>query len=117
MRLALGSLCALGALTLSSAGRSQVVDVDVRTQVFHEPSALSRMTVLTPQATLSAQPLDWLQVFAGYEADIVSGASEVVKAGPLLEDQPDIVSRASVEDFRQVRSEEHTSELQSQSNL
>jgi hypothetical protein len=102
MRFAAGSLCAVMALTLSPAGRSQVVDVDVRTQVFHEPSALSRMTVLTPQAALSAQPLSALQVFASYEADIVSGASEVVKAGPLLADQPDIVSRASVEDFRQV---------------
>jgi hypothetical protein len=102
MKLVSGSLCAAGALFLSAPGQSQVVDVDLRTQIFHEPSALSRMTVLTPQATLSATPVSALQLFASYEADVVSGASEVVKAGPLLSDQPDIVSRASVQDLRQV---------------
>jgi uncharacterized protein DUF3570 len=102
MRRVSGLLCAAGALFFSAPGQSQVVDVDLRTQVFHEPSALSHMTVLTPQATVSATALTSLQVFAAYEADVVSGASEVVKAGPLLGDLPDIVSRASVQDFRQV---------------
>jgi hypothetical protein len=102
MKVVSGLLCAAGALLLSVPGRSQDVEVDLRTQVFHEPSAVSHMTVLTPQASLSAAPLASLEVFASYEADVVSGASEVVKAGPLLGDLPDIVSRASVQDFRQV---------------
>jgi hypothetical protein len=41
-------------------------------------------------------------VNAGYSADVVSGASESVKAGSTFADRADIVSAASVKDFRQV---------------
>jgi Protein of unknown function (DUF3570) len=91
-----------GLALLTVPGRGQVAEVDVRTQIFHEPSAQSRMTVYTPEVNIEASPSDLLRVFASYQADAVTGASEAVKAGPLLSGVPDIVSRASVRDFRQI---------------
>jgi len=96
----LGSCLLFG--TLPSQG--QVAEVDLRTQVFHEPSAHSKMTVYSPELSVSASPSAALEVFASYQADAVTGASEAVKAGPLLAGVPDIVSRASVQDFRSIAS-------------
>lgn len=92
------------ALLWAGAAAAQVAEVDVRTQVFHEPSAQSKMTVYTPEVSISALPTEGLRVSATYQADAVTGASEVVKAGPLLATVPDIVSRASVQDFRHIAS-------------
>ena len=96
--LALGAAVALA----SGSSRGQVVELDMRTQVFHEPSASSHMTVYTPEVDLSATPYEGVRVSASYQADVVSGASEAIKAGRLLSNVPDIVSRASVQDFRHV---------------
>jgi Protein of unknown function (DUF3570) len=107
MRVQLRALAlGLGACVALATGRShgQVVEVDMRTQVFHEPSASSHMTVLTPEVNLSATPSEGFRVSAAYQADAVSGASEAVKAGRLLSGVPDIVSRASVQDYRHVAS-------------
>jgi hypothetical protein len=93
-----------GVCLAAPASEGQVAEVDLRTQVFHEPSASSRMTVLTPEVSISATPTEGFDVFASYQADAVSGASEAVKAGPLLSGVPDIVSRASVQDYRHVAS-------------
>ena len=41
------------------------------------------MTVYTPSTDLTVNPWDFLSVSAGWEADIVSGASERIKSGPL----------------------------------
>jgi Protein of unknown function (DUF3570) len=90
------------ALVLAGASHAQVAEVDLRTQVFHEPSKTSKMTVYTPEVNISATPYEGLQIFASYQADAVTGASEAVKAGPLLATVPDIVSRASVRDFRHI---------------
>lgn len=96
---------ALAVALFSTAAASQVVEADARTGVFLEPSAKgSRMRVITPSSSLSATPVDFLTVTAGYAADVVSGASESVKAGPSFADTPDIVSAASVTDLRQVAS-------------
>lgn len=92
----------LASLLVSASGRAQVAQIDLRTQIFHEPSAQSRMTVYTPEVDIEASPSDAVRVFASYQADAVTGASEAVKAGPLLANVPDIVSRASVRDFRQI---------------
>src|SRR6188508_1790308 len=89
--LGLGACVALAAWP----SRGQVAEVDMRTQVFHEPSASSQMTVYTPEVNVSATPAEGWRVSANYQADVVTGASEAVKAGPLLAGTPDIVSRAS----------------------
>jgi hypothetical protein len=81
---------------------AQVVETDVRSSVFIEPSKTSHMRVFTPAVALRANPTDFFSVHAGYAADVVSGASESVKAGPSFIDTPDIVSAASVVDLRQV---------------
>jgi Protein of unknown function (DUF3570) len=99
---ALSLSLALCACLAAAPSRAQVVEVDLRTQVFHEPSASSKMTVYTPELSVAASPSDGIRVFASYQADAVTGASEAVKAGPLLAGLPDIVSRASVQDYRSV---------------
>lgn len=97
---ALATLVVLASLLVPLGAHAQVVDARLRATVFHEPSPTSKMTVLTPSVQLAVTPWDFLSVNAGYEADIVSGASESVKAGPLS--PPDVVSAASVHDFRHV---------------
>ncbi|HVU02429.1 MAG TPA: DUF3570 domain-containing protein [Polyangiaceae bacterium] len=89
---------------LSGVAAAQDVGFDARTGVFLEPSKTSRMRVITPQVSLSATPWDFITVNGGYAADVVSGASESVKAGASFRDSPDIVSAASVHDVRQVGS-------------
>lgn len=88
----------------AAPSRAQVAEVEMRTQVFHEPSASSKMTVYTPEVTISASPSEAVRLYASYQADAVTGASESVKAGPLLANVPDIVSRASVQDYRHIAS-------------
>jgi len=95
-------LVGLGLASFPQPGQGQVAEVDLRTQIFHEPSAQSHMTVYTPEVNIQASPSDALSVYANYQADAVTGASESIKAGPLLSNVPDIVSRASVRDFRQM---------------
>ena len=97
------SLVALGvAATLAIAARpvsAQVADVDLRGTVFYEPSKVSRLVVFTPSAEVGVRPTTWLEIRAGYEADVVSGATEAVKAGPLA----DVVTGATeFEDTRHV---------------
>src|SRR5438105_889787 len=92
-------LLALVAALWPVAARAQALKLDARTMVFHEPAPGSTMTVYTPSTDLTANPWDFLEVSAGWEADIVSGASERIKAGPLSRN-PDIVSGASVKDVR-----------------
>jgi hypothetical protein len=61
------------------------------------------MTVYTPGVQLQVQPWEWLQVRAGWEADVVSGASVATKAGPAYAGThpgADVISSASVHDFR-----------------
>lgn len=101
-RAGLAALLGAGLTLRAPPGSGQVAEVDLRTQIFHEPSSSSRMTVYTPELNIEASPSEALRVFAQYQADAVTGASEAVKAGPLLASVPDIVSRASVQDFRQM---------------
>jgi hypothetical protein len=82
---------ALGGLLRAGAAHAQVADVDLRTTVLLEPSKESRLTVVNPSVGVSVQPTDWLDINAGYEADIVTGATEAVKLGPVV----DAVSRAT----------------------
>ena len=84
----------------ATATTAQVAEVDLRSTVFLEPSEESDMRVINPGVALRVRPSDWLKLDLGYEADIVSGASERLKAGPLA--SPDVISRASVVDTRHV---------------
>ena len=97
----LARVLALAVAFFATGARAQVVELDLRTTIFQEPSSESEMTVITPSAELAVSPWEFLTVGAGWEADIVSGASEATKAGPVLA-QPDIVSAASVTDLRHV---------------
>jgi Protein of unknown function (DUF3570) len=94
------SALALAAISLLAAGHAgaQVATVDLKGMVFHEPSEKSPMTVYTPGIGIGVSPWEWLTVNAAYEADIVTGASEPIKAGPLS--TPDVISQASVVDTR-----------------
>jgi hypothetical protein len=97
--LALGAALTAASWRAARLAHAQVVDADIRTGIFLEPSKTSHMNVITPSATVGATPIEALTIHAGYSADIVSGASESIKAGPTV---ADVVSAASVHDFRQV---------------
>src|SRR3954454_24361894 len=80
---------------------AQVVELGSRVNFFHEPAKGSTMTVYPPSTDLTVNPWDFLSVTAGWEADIVSGASERIKSGPLSRTgSADVVSGASVKDVR-----------------
>jgi Protein of unknown function (DUF3570) len=98
------ALVSAGVVLASLAARSafaQVAEVDMRGTLFVEPSKTSKLTVITPAATVAVQPQDWLDLHIGYEADIVSGATEPIKAGPVA----DVVTAAT--NFSDVRQEFH----------
>jgi hypothetical protein len=85
--------------------RAQVVDFDTTHTIFHEAPTRTNMTVYSPGASLAVTPVDWLTLNAGWEADVVSGASVAIKAGPAFtarSNGADVVTTASVHDFRNV---------------
>lgn len=99
LRRLLSGLCGATGLVLPLAAAAQVAEVAPRATVFLEPSKTSKLLVINPNAELSVTPIDWLELHAGYEADIVSGATESLKGGRLS--PVDIVSSAT--DFKDTR--------------
>lgn len=105
-RLAARSLgCALAVAASLAAPRAvaQVVVVDTAHTLYHESPTRTNMTVYTPGVSATVNPASWIAARAGYEADIVSGASVAVKAGPAYQNvNPgvDVVTTASVSDLR-----------------
>jgi hypothetical protein len=96
---AVALVAALGARTAAA----QVAQFDTTHSLFHEAPTKSNMTVYTPSTDLEVTPTDALTVRAGWEADVVSGASVAVKAGPTYQNAhpgADIVTSASVHDLR-----------------
>ncbi|HEY2513801.1 MAG TPA: DUF3570 domain-containing protein [Polyangiaceae bacterium] len=90
-------------LLLPGRAHAQAVTFDTSHMLYTEAPTRSHMTVYTPGVDLEAAPWDWLQVRGGWEADVVSGASVSIKAGPAYRaNHPgaDIVSTASVRDLR-----------------
>ena len=89
------ALVAAAAAWLGVSGRAgaQVAELAPRTTVFIEPSKTSKLTVINPGADLQVKPTEWLDIHAGYHADIVSGATESLKGGRLS--PVDIVSSAT----------------------
>src|SRR5690349_18595261 len=71
------------ALLFAQNASAQAAELDTRVTFFHEPAKGSTMTVYTPSTDLTVRPWEFLSVSGGWEADIVSGASERVKTGPL----------------------------------
>lgn len=90
-RLIAGAVAPLSVLLTAPVASAQVAQVDLRTTVLLEPAKESRLTVIAPAAGVAAQPAEWLDVHASYEADIVTGATESVKAGPVV----DTITRAT----------------------
>ena len=94
---------ALAVIALARPAGAQVAEFDTTQSVFHEAPTGSNMTVYTPSTDLEVTPTDALTLRAGWEADVVSGASVAVKAGPTYQTAhpgADVVSSASVHDFR-----------------
>jgi hypothetical protein len=91
----------LGALLLVCPlpAAAQVAAFSPRATVLSEPSGSSGLLVINPNAELSVAPTDWLELHAGYEADIVTGATESLKGGRLS--PVDIVTSAT--DFKDTR--------------
>jgi len=108
MRVQLRAAAVFAAVLFASASaRAQIVHVDTTHTVFYEAPTRTNMLVYSPAVDASAAPWDFLAVRAGWEADVVSGASVKVKAGPAYKaTQPaaDVISTASVTDFRNVAS-------------
>lgn len=108
MRLQLTRVLCAAALALSArSAAAQVVHVDTTHTFFYEAPSRTNMFVYSPAVDARAAPWDWLDVRGGWEADILTGASVSVKAGPAYKaTQPaaDVISTASVSDFRNVAS-------------
>ena len=77
----------------AAPAHAQAASLDVSSALFVEPSKRSSLMVLNPNATLAVSPNNWLMLQGGYEADIVSGASESLKGGRLS--NVDIVTSAT----------------------
>lgn len=99
-------LAALFALSLAPrAARAQVAELDTSHSIYYESPFRTNMLVYSPAASLSVTPAEPVDVRAGWEADVVSGASVAVKAGPAYQathPAADVVTTASVHDLRNV---------------
>jgi Protein of unknown function (DUF3570) len=94
---------AIATIAASAGARAQAVTFDTSHALYTEAPTGSHMTIYTPSVDLEAAPWDWLQVRAGWEADMVTGASVAVKAGPAYQanhPNADVISAASVNDLR-----------------
>jgi hypothetical protein len=87
------SCLAVVATLLADSAGAEVASVNLGSGLFVEPASESSVTVITPALSVSAKPSSAFGIQAGYEADIVSGASEAVKVGRL--GSADIVSAAT----------------------
>lgn len=95
-------LWALCALTFCAPQRAFAQSsFEATTTVFHESGGPLNTTVLNPKVAARAQVIDAVQIQAGWEADVVTGASVAVVDGPGGE--VDAISSATTyNDFRQV---------------
>lgn len=105
VRVWIGRALLVAAAIVTGSAHAQVAELNLRTSAFVEPSPISKLTVITPGLALGVMPFDWLRVDAGYEADIVSGATEAIKGGPLTAGSVDVVSSAT--HFADVRHTAH----------
>ncbi len=104
-RLTAAALVALAVVFGARTSRAQLVDFGTAHTLYHEAPFRTNMTVYSPSADLAVHPTEFLDVRAGWEADVVSGASVATKAGPAYQathPAADVVTTASVHDFRNV---------------
>ena len=98
------AMAVVAAAALAPArARAEVADVNTTHSVFFEQPTRTKMFVYTPGVSAQVTPWDWLDVRAGWEADVVSGASVAVKAGPAYQathPAADVITAASVHDLR-----------------
>jgi Protein of unknown function (DUF3570) len=101
----LGLLCIV-CLTLAPStlhAQNAASAVDVTNTVFHEAGGPLHMTVTNPAVNASVAATEQLSIQAGWEADVVSGASvAVVDAPSASRDVDAITSATKVHDFRQL---------------
>ena len=105
MQLKTFGLAALASFFASSSAFAQVAEFDTSHTVYYEAPFRTNMFVYSPATDLKVTPVDALTVNAGWEADVVSGASVAVKAGPAYQathPAADVITTASVHDFRNV---------------
>lgn len=89
------------ALAFVSVVRADVGQLDAYSTLFYETGGPLNMLVVTPRANLKIDPIPELTVRAGWEADIVSGASVAVVDAPST-DVDVITSATQLTDFRNV---------------
>jgi hypothetical protein len=99
---ALAVVTLAGLVATAAPARAQVAELDTSHTVFYEQPTRTKMFVYSPSVDAQASPFQWLDVRAGWEADVVSGASVATKAGSAYAatHTADVVSTASVHDFR-----------------
>jgi uncharacterized protein DUF3570 len=97
-------------LLLARPGHAQVAELDTSHTIFYEAPKSTHMLVYTPSVDAQATPWQWLTVRAGWEADVVSGASVSTKFGSVYRAShpADVVSTASVHDLRNMAGGEVT---------
>lgn len=100
-RVTSGLLQAGLALALSTTAHAQN-SFDTATTVFYEKGGPLNMTVVNPSLRANGQIVEELSVNAGWQADIVSGASVAVVDAPGGSTVDAVTSATTVEDFRQV---------------
>jgi hypothetical protein len=107
---ALGAGLSVWLAAWTPVARAQVAELDTSHSVFYEAPTRTHMFVYTPSADLQVSPFSWLDVRGGWEADVVSGASVAIKAGPAYEAThgADVVTTASVRDVRNMGRGEFT---------
>lgn len=89
-------------LMLVSAGSALAQSsVDLTTTAFYEKGGPLNMTVVNPAAKATADIAQTVSIRAGWQADVVSGASVAIVDGP-SGSGVDAVTAATVRDFRQV---------------
>jgi len=104
-KLAVAALTAALVLGPLGTARAQVAEFETNHSLFHEQPTKTNMTVYSPSGDLEVTPTNALSLRAGWSADVVSGASVAVKAGPTYQNihtGADVVTTASVHDFRNV---------------
>lgn len=95
-------LCAL-AIVLGSVGMARAQsNVDTTNTVFYEAGGPLHMTVVNPRVAGDVAATELLSIQAGWEADVVSGASVAIVDAPGAAGVDAITSATKLKDFRNV---------------